>query len=85
MELPGPGGWGADGDGHRLGKGSPQAQGRSLCPVVRKEPCLGGFWGTEQRVSPVPSGSNTAPPFTVCVALAPVSLSFPLLAAVKIK
>ena len=60
-----------------LGRPPRQAQGRGLCPVVRKEPCLGGFWGTEQRVSPAPSGLYTASPFTVCVALAPVSISFP--------
>lgn len=60
-----------------LGRAPRQAQGCGLFPVVRKEACLGGFWGTEQRVSPAPSGLNTASPFTVCVALAPVSLSFP--------
>lgn len=77
--------WGAGGRGRTgmdtgLGRAPHWAQGRSLCPVVRR---LGGFWGTEQRVSPAPSGSNAAPPFTACVASALSPSSLP--AAVKIK
>lgn len=70
-----PGSWvRTEEDRHQLGKGPHQAQGRGLYPVVTKGP-LEAF--REQRMSPVPSGSNKAPSLTICVALAPVSLSFP--------
>lgn len=63
-------GSGVGGEGQLSGKGLPPASG------VWTFSC--GYEGAEQGMKTIPSGLTTAPPLTVCVALAPPSLGLSL-------
>lgn len=65
--------------------GEGQLRGKSLPPASGVWTFSCGYEGAEQRMKTIPSGLTTAPPLTICVALAPSSRGLSLPAAVKIK